>query len=175
MIRPIPSQAAACPTRKGWARTLAAHALTLVVAVAVAAGCSAASSSRSNSSSQAPQLAPASQARTTLEAVDVAVRNTLKAYFDALNRGDFNSAYSFWSTKAHVKPDELAVPGESNYSLHASEMIDATADTAHTQLTFHVTVQPGTASQFQDGRNLRYVRLGRENGTWKIFTIGTAP
>ncbi|HWI53954.1 MAG TPA: hypothetical protein VNT01_17590 [Symbiobacteriaceae bacterium] len=111
----------------------------------------------------------------TQAAVDVAVRQVLKGYLAALNRGDFEAAAAYWSPRAEVKPANLMAAGVSEWFFISSEMIDSTATSARVQLNFSVKVAPGARTTYQNGRNVRFVRLSLEQGAWKIQSMTTSP
>lgn len=120
---------------------------------------------------------PGSPATETVSAgeVDVAARKVLQAYFEALNQGDYAKAAGYWSPKAGIKPDSLKIPGVSNWFFQSSEMIDNTATEVRVQLNFTVDVAQGTATPYTNGRNVRFVKLAKEEGGWKIQSMATSP
>lgn len=122
-----------------------------------------------------PPAKPVDAPTATLEEVDVAVRQVLQGYLDALKRGSYEEAAGYWSPTAKVTAESLKAPGVTEWHFISSEMIDATATSAHVQLSFSVKVAPNTTTPYTDGRNVRYVRLALEQGGWKILTMTTSP
>lgn len=112
---------------------------------------------------------------TSSEAVDVTVRNILRGYLAALNSGNYAEAAAYWSPNANVKAANLKVEGVSDWFFISSEMINSTGTTANVQLNFSVKVAPGASTGYNQGRNVRYVRLVLEPGGWKIQSITTSP
>ena len=150
-------------------RTLTATLALLIATTALPAPVDAAVSG--------PQRQPAmgDGTGTSESEVDVAVRKVLQGYLDALNAGNFKQAAGFWSTTANIKPESLRVTGVTGWFFISSELISATPTTAHVQLNFTVKTAPRATSAYANGRNIRFVHLIKENGTWKIRSITTSP
>jgi hypothetical protein len=157
-------------------RNRAVSVLAALLVALAAAACSSAPAKQTDAPVETPPPSSAGGGATTnLEATDVAVRKVLQGYLDALNRKAYGEAAGYWSPTANIKPDALTPPGVTNWSFLSSELIDATATIARVQLNFAVDVAAGSQTNYQSGRNLRYVTLVQEAGAWKIQSIANSP
>lgn len=99
----------------------------------------------------------------------------VKDYFAALERKDFAAAYDLMSSGFRAslggKPEGLKLNGiASAYSFEMLPWLDRGEAKAY---GFVLELEPGTATNWTSGRNIRFIKFVQNGGAWKLDAMGS--